>query len=150
VLPRCCRIAADGLVIDEAFVDIEPEISAVALCVDLPVVVLRSFGKFYGLAGLRLGFAIAHRDIAQRVSLALGPWPCSGPALNIGLAALRDEEWARRTRNAIQHRARELDTVLAVAGFTIFGSDSFWKDFATHPILLFQKKRGWLRLDPGM
>jgi cobalamin biosynthetic protein CobC len=129
VLPRCCRIAADGLVIDEAFVDIEPEISAVALCVDLPVVVLRSFGKFYGLAGLRLGFAIAHRDIAQRVSLALGPWPCSGPALNIGLAALRDEEWARRTRNAIQHRAR---AVLAVAGFTIFGGTGLFR-LVQHP-----------------
>lgn len=120
------------LVIDEAFADMKPEISAVTLCVDLPVVILRSFGKFYGLAGLRLGFAIAHRDIAQRVSLALGPWPCSGPALNIGLAALRDKEWARCTRNAIQHRARKLDTVLAVAGLTILGGTGLFR-LAQHP-----------------
>jgi cobalamin biosynthetic protein CobC len=120
------------LIIDEAFVDIEPEISAVGLCVNMPVVVLRSFGKFYGLAGLRLGFAIAHRDIAQRVSLALGPWPCSGPALNIGVAALRDQEWAHRTRNAIQHQARELDTVLAVAGFTILGGTGLFR-LVQHP-----------------
>jgi cobalamin biosynthetic protein CobC len=120
------------LVIDEAFADMKPEISAVALCVELPAVILRSFGKFYGLAGLRLGFAIAHRDIAQRVSLALGPWPCSGPALNIGIAALRDKEWARCTRNAIQHGARELDTVLAVAGFTILGGTGLFR-LVQHP-----------------
>ncbi len=115
------------LMIDESFADIEPEISAVELCVDLPVVVLRSFGKFYGLAGLRLGFAIAHQDIAQRVSLALGPWACSGPALNIGLAALRDKEWARCTRNEIQHGARELDAVLATTGFTIVGGTGLFR-----------------------
>jgi cobalamin biosynthetic protein CobC len=120
------------LVIDEAFADMKPEISAVALCVELPAVILRSFGKFYGLAGLRLGFAIAHRDIAQRVSLALGPWPCSGPALNIGVAALRDKEWARCTRNAIQHGARELDNVLAVAGFTILGGTGLFR-LVQHP-----------------
>lgn len=120
------------LIIDEAFVDTEPEISAVALCVDLPVVILRSFGKFYGLAGLRLGFAIAHRDIAQRVSLALGPWPCSGPALNIGLTALRDKEWARGTRSAIQYGAHELDTVLTVAGFTIRGGTGLFR-LVQHP-----------------
>jgi cobalamin biosynthetic protein CobC len=120
------------LVIDEAFADMKPEISAVALCVELPVVVLRSFGKFYGLAGLRLGFAIAHRDIAQRVSLALGPWPCSGPALNIGIAALRDREWARCTRDAIEHRADELDIVLATAGFTVVGGTGLFR-LVQHP-----------------
>jgi cobalamin biosynthetic protein CobC len=115
------------LVVDEAFADTEPEISAVGLCVDLPVVVLRSFGKFYGLAGLRLGFAIAHKDIAQRVALALGPWPCSGPALTIGTAALRDHQWAHGTREALQHQARELDTVLAAAGFRIVGGTGLFR-----------------------
>jgi len=134
-LARAAELLQDRggwLVIDEAFADMEPEISAVGLCVDLPVVILRSFGKFYGLAGLRLGFAIAHRDIAERISLALGPWPCSGPALNIGLAALRDREWARCTRNAIQHRTRELDTVLAVAGLTILGGTGLFR-LVQHP-----------------
>jgi cobalamin biosynthetic protein CobC len=126
------RDSGGWLVIDEAFADMKPEISAVGLCVDLPVVVLRSFGKFYGLAGLRLGFAIAPRDIAKRISLALGPWPCSGPALSIGLVALRDEEWARSTRNAIEHRARELDAALAVAGFRILGGPGLFR-LAQHP-----------------
>jgi cobalamin biosynthetic protein CobC len=120
------------LVIDEAFADVEPGISAAGLCTDLPVVVLRSFGKFYGLAGLRLGFAIAPRDIAQRVALALGPWPCSGPALHIGTAALRDHEWARRTRDAVAQQARELDAVLMAAGFGIVGGTGLFR-LARHP-----------------
>jgi cobalamin biosynthetic protein CobC len=115
------------LVVDEAFADIGPEISVVELCANLPVVVLRSFGKFYGLAGLRLGFAIASPDIARRISLALGPWPCSGPALTIGAAALRDKEWADRTRVAIQAQAQKLDAVLADAGFTITGGTGLFR-----------------------
>jgi cobalamin biosynthetic protein CobC len=121
------RSRGGWLVVDEAFADIEPEISVAGLCPDLPVVVLRSFGKFYGLAGLRLGFAIAPPDIARRIALALGPWPCSGPALNIGAAALRDREWADRTRTTIQTQARKLDDVLAGAGFTIVGGTGLFR-----------------------
>jgi cobalamin biosynthetic protein CobC len=115
------------LVVDEAFADVQPEISSVELCADLPVVVLRSFGKFYGLAGLRLGFAVAPRDIAQRIALALGPWPCSGPALTIGAAALRDQEWAHRTRDALRHRACEVDAVLAAAEFRVVGGTDLFR-----------------------
>jgi cobalamin biosynthesis protein CobC len=115
------------LVVDEAFADIEPQISVIELCTDLPVVLLRSFGKFYGLAGLRLGFAVAPPDIARRIARALGPWPCSGPALNIGAAALRDREWAERTRLAIQAQARKLDDVLTGAGFTIAGGTGLFR-----------------------
>jgi cobalamin biosynthetic protein CobC len=111
------------LVVDEAFADIEPDIGVV----ELPVVVLRSFGKFYGLAGLRLGFAIASPDIARRIALALGPWPCSGPALTIGAAALRDREWADCTRVKIQVQARKLDAVLTGAGFTIAGGTGLFR-----------------------
>jgi len=130
VLARAAaRLQARGgwLVVDEAFVDIEPDISVAGLCTDLPVVVLRSFGKFYGLAGLRLGFAIARPDIARRISGALGPWPCSGPALVIGAAALGDREWASRTRVTIQDQARKLDAVLANAGFTIVGGSGLYR-----------------------
>jgi cobalamin biosynthesis protein CobC len=115
------------LVVDEAFADIEPEISVVELCADLPVVVLRSFGKFYGLAGLRLGFAIAPPDITRRIAQALGPWPCSGPALNIGAAALSDRAWADHTRVTIQVQARKLDDVLVSAGFTIAGGTGLFR-----------------------
>jgi cobalamin biosynthesis protein CobC len=109
------------LVVDEAFADIDPAISAVALCSDLPVVILRSFGKFYGLAGLRLGFAVGAPATIARIGAALGPWPCSGPALLIGAAALGDQPWADRTRRALEQQARALDEVLVKAGFTIAG-----------------------------
>jgi cobalamin biosynthetic protein CobC len=115
------------LVVDEAFADIDPAVSAVALCPDWPVVILRSFGKFYGLAGLRLGFAIGEPDIVARISAALGPWPCSGPALLIGAAALGDQPWADRTRGALEQQARKLDEILIKAGFAIVGGTSLFR-----------------------
>jgi cobalamin biosynthetic protein CobC len=120
------------LVVDEAFADIDPAVSAVALCPNWPVVILRSFGKFYGLAGLRLGFAIGEPDIVARITAALGPWPCSGPALLIGAAALGDQPWADRTRGALEQQARKLDQVLAKAGFAIVGGTPLFR-LARHP-----------------
>jgi cobalamin biosynthetic protein CobC len=115
------------LVIDEAFADLDPASSAVALCHDLPVIVLRSFGKFYGLAGLRLGFAIGPPAMIQRVASALGPWACSGPALAIGRAALLDEEWTDRTRRTLKSSADRLDNVLGASGFAIVGGTALFR-----------------------
>jgi cobalamin biosynthesis protein CobC len=120
------------LIIDEAFADVDPTVSAVALCADLPVLILRSFGKFYGLAGLRLGFAIGSFDMIVRIATALGPWPVSGPALLIGAAALGDQPWADSTRRALQQQARALDEVLLRAGFTIAGGTTLFR-LARHP-----------------
>ena len=120
------------LVVDEAFADVDPAVSAVALCADLPVLILRSFGKFYGLAGLRLGFAIGAPDMIARIATALGPWPVSGPALLIGAAALGDQPWADRTRHALQQQARALDEVLVKAGFAIAGGTALFR-LARHP-----------------
>src|SRR5439155_1551049 len=111
---------------------IDVSVSSVALCPGWPVVILRSFGKFYGLAGLRLGFAIGERDIVARVSEALGPWPCSGPALLIGAAALDDQPWADNTRGRLEQQARKLDEVLVKAGFTIAGGTPLFR-LARHP-----------------
>jgi len=120
------------LVVDEAFADVVPDISAVALCPDWPVVILRSFGKFYGLAGLRLGFAIGAPVIVDRIVTALGPWACSGPALLIGTAALGDQPWAERMRSALPEQARKLDDVLLKAGFSIAGGTPLFR-LARHP-----------------
>ncbi len=78
------------LVVDEAFIDFLP--ASASLAGDCPrnAIVLRSFGKAYGLAGLRLGFAIAEPNIAARLQEELGPWSVSGPALAIGRAALME------------------------------------------------------------
>jgi cobalamin biosynthetic protein CobC len=129
-LARTASIVAkrDGwLIIDEAFADVVPAISAVGLCARYPVVILRSFGKFYGLAGLRLGFALASQPIANQIKKALGPWACSGPALMIGAAALRDDTWANATRAWLTQQADALDDVLQQAGFTTAGGTSLYR-----------------------
>ncbi|ABD89278.1 threonine-phosphate decarboxylase CobD [Rhodopseudomonas palustris] len=115
------------LVIDEAFADVTPDISATALCAALPIVILRSFGKFYGLAGLRLGFALAAPSIADRIEAAIGPWCCSGPALRIGAAALRDRAWADATRTALTQQAIRLDAVLNKAGLNVVGGTALYR-----------------------
>ena len=128
------RLRARGgwLILDEAFADVDPAVSAVALCAKLPVVILRSFGKFYGLAGLRLGFAMAAPELAAGIVAALGPWPCSGPALHIGARALADQPWAERTRDKLKREAGKLDEILARAGFAILGGTSLFR-LARHP-----------------
>jgi cobalamin biosynthetic protein CobC len=115
------------LIIDEAFADIEPLCSSVDLTSEQPIVVLRSFGKFFGLAGLRLGFAIARQDIVDKIATALGPWPVSGPALVIGRAALSDRQWAAQTRERLQRQASRLDTLLARAGLDVIGGTSLFR-----------------------
>ncbi|MEM9795027.1 MAG: threonine-phosphate decarboxylase [Pseudomonadota bacterium] len=119
--------AADAplVVIDESFCDISPEASLIDLARRPGTVVLKSFGKFWGLAGLRLGFAIGTGDTIGPLRDALGPWPCSGPALTIGTAALRDQNWASETRARLQSDAGRLDTLLNPLGTIIGGTPLF-------------------------
>lgn len=120
--------ARDGtMVIDEAFADLDPANSAVALCRNWPVVVLRSFGKFYGLAGLRLGFAVGPQPLIARVREAMGPWTCSGPALAVGSAALDDERWANEMREELREQAAKLDAALQAAGFAAVGGTALFR-----------------------
>src|SRR5205823_3890047 len=82
------------LVVDEAFGDVASVDASLAGEVARGnIVVLRSFGKFFGLAGLRLGFALAAPDIAARLAAWLGPWAVAAPAIAIGEAALADTVW---------------------------------------------------------
>jgi len=122
-------VAARGgmMVIDEAFADLDPAVSAVALCRRWPVVALRSFGKFYGLAGLRLGFAVAAPELSARIREAIGPWICSGPALAVGRAALGDERWTNGTRDKLRGQAAKLDAVLQAAGFAPAGGTALFR-----------------------
>jgi cobalamin biosynthetic protein CobC len=93
------RACGGLLVVDEAFQEAEPGLpSAVPLVAEGHTLVLRSFGKFHGLAGLRLGFAVLPAPLASRLEAMLGPWAVSGPALHAGLAALTDDAWAAAQR----------------------------------------------------
>jgi cobalamin biosynthetic protein CobC len=94
------QLAASGgwLIVDEAFIDATPA-SSVAAHTQLPgLIVLRSLGKFFGLAGVRCGFALCEPRIARALSVAVGPWSVGGPAQSIATQALRDSAWQRQMR----------------------------------------------------
>ena len=91
------------------------------------IVVLRSFGKFYGLPGIRLSFALAAPNIAARLAAALGPWPLSGTAIALGTEALADIAWREAARNALAEAARRLDALLVRAGLAPIGGTSLFR-----------------------
>jgi len=116
------------LLVDEAFMEVAAEGTSLADHVEEGnIVVLRSFGKFYGLAGLRLSFALAAPEIATRIGTALGPWPVSSAALTIGAAALADAEWRGRTRSKLAEAALRLDACLVKAGLEVIGGTSLFR-----------------------
>lgn len=129
------RLARRGglLVVDEAFADLEDEAGlGAALPLAGPgvlggLLLLRSFGKSYGLAGLRLGFALAAPEAAARLRAALGPWAVSGPALAIGTAALGDRAWLEATKVRLARDTRRLDALLIGAGLTVLGGTRLFR-----------------------
>jgi cobalamin biosynthetic protein CobC len=110
------------LIIDEAFIDLTgPEASMVPRIPAPGAIVLRSFGKTYGLAGLRLGFAVASQDDCALLRRAIGPWAVSGPAIEIARRALADDAWRARTGLRLHAEAARLDILLRRAGFEVPG-----------------------------
>jgi cobalamin biosynthetic protein CobC len=125
-------VAARLLVVDEAFIDLLPHEASLAGDLSDNAIVLRSFGKTYGLAGLRLGFAIAPTPLAARLRDELGPWAVSGPALSIGATALADDAWLQAAAARLIADARKLDELLLSAGFTVLGGTPLFR-LASHP-----------------
>ncbi len=110
------------LVVDEAFADALPEMSIADMAGAPGLLVHRSFGKFYGLAGVRLGFALTTPALAETLRRRLGPWAVSGPALAIGRAVLSSEEARERIAAEVQDQAQRRDAVLAAAGLPLVGA----------------------------
>jgi cobalamin biosynthetic protein CobC len=116
------------LVIDEAFADVAPAGASLAGDVGRGnIVVLRSFGKFFGLAGLRLGFTIAAPSLIERLDAMLGPWAVSGPALYIGEKALTDQSWTEQALTRLTEAKVRLDAILSRAGLEIIGGTSLFR-----------------------
>ncbi len=120
-------LGAPLTVIDESFADIRPERSLIAHADTPGVIVLKSFGKFWGLAGLRLGFAIGAPELIARLRELLGPWPVSGPALAVGELALIDTGWATRTRKRLDRDAARLDGLMQGAGAELAGGCALFR-----------------------
>ena len=139
-------------IIDESFCDICPEASLIDSSVSPGVIVLKSFGKFWGLAGLRLGFVIGDPMLVADLSARLGPWPVSGPALTIGAIALTDEAWATETRARLNADAMRLDALLIRRGAALQGGTSLFRLYEVEDAAAWQvrlaKAHIWSRIFP--
>jgi cobalamin biosynthetic protein CobC len=120
------------LIIDEAFMDVVPGQSFVPLMAEDGTVVLRSFGKIFGLAGARLGFAITGPEFARTLRHALGPWPVSSPTIRVGIQALTDRTWLRHASRRLSGDAARLNDLLNCAGLDVLGGTLLFR-LARHP-----------------
>ncbi|RVD73917.1 MAG: threonine-phosphate decarboxylase [Mesorhizobium sp.] len=130
LLQLAARLRARGglLVVDEAFMDVGPAAESLAGDVGQGgIVVLRSFGKFFGLAGVRLGFALADTLTVQRLETQLGPWAVAGPALEYGIRALGDTQWQAAMRGRLAQDAARLDKLFARFGATVAGGTTLFR-----------------------
>jgi cobalamin biosynthetic protein CobC len=152
------------LVVDESFADTVPDVSLASDAGRTGLLLLRSFGKFYGLAGLRLGFVLGNEvDVAALAAMA-GPWPISGAAIEIGRRVLLDHAWAEATRARLAGEAGRLDDIARGAGLSLVGGTQLFRLYETGEAIvaqerlargkiwsrIFRDEPGWLRLGlPG-
>lgn len=99
------------LIVDEAFIDSCPKNSLVGVA-KKGLVILRSLGKFFGLAGIRSGFVIADEDLLSRLNDRLGPWAMSHPSRFIASQALQDSHWQTQARHILKEKTKQLQLML--------------------------------------
>lgn len=120
------------LVIDESFADATPDLSlAPHLGEGGPenILILRSFGKFYGLAGLRLGFVLGASALIARLATMAGPWAVSGPAIAAGRVALRDAPWRARSIARLVDDCARLDALATARGWDLVGGTALFRTY---------------------
>lgn len=139
-------------IIDESFCDVAPEASLMP-CATVPgTLVLKSFGKFWGLAGARLGFVIGDPALVATLEAMLGPWAVAGPAVEIGRAALEDTGWAARTRARLTEDAARLDGLMQQAGADCAGGTVLFRLYEVAEATVWQERLArqqiWSRVFP--
>lgn len=117
------RLAERGgwLVVDEAFIDCTPAYSLAAFSQRPGLIVLRSFGKFFGLAGIRLGFVLAQPSVLQQLAELLGPWTISGPSRVVATALLQNQAAQRQQRERLLADGERLAALLSAQGLAPTG-----------------------------
>lgn len=149
---RAAEFDAPFTVIDESFCDIAPELSHIDRAARDDTIILKSFGKFWGLAGLRLGFAIGSPELIHRLSALIGPWAVSGPALSIGAKALNDPSWAAATRTRLAADRARMDRLLCDKGATLVGGTDLFRLYEVDNARILQDRlaraRIWTRVFP--
>ncbi len=152
------------LVVDESFVDATPRLSLAPDAGRPGLLILRSFGKFYGLAGVRLGFALGSEADIDVLAAQAGPWPVSGAAIAIGRRASLDREWVIKTSARLDRDYRRLDALIQSQGWALIGGTPLFRLYDTGDARaaqaklaaahiwsrIFSERPGWLRLGlPG-
>ena len=138
------------LLVDEAFMDSRQELSLVPQTPQPGLVVLRSLGKFFGLAGLRVGFVFAQQKILNDLQDKLGPWTVSGPARESARMVLLDKSWQEANRQRLQQQGERLKTLLITSGLKPSGGTDLFQ-WIQHPQALrlqqqFAELGIWIRL----
>ncbi|OON59093.1 threonine-phosphate decarboxylase [Massilia sp. KIM] len=151
LLDWASRLHARGgwLVVDEAFGDTAPALSVAPHAAQPGLIVLRSVGKFFGLAGLRLGFVAAQEALLAGLADLLGPWAVSGPAQEIALAALRDSRWQEATQRQLALDGERMRALLRAHGIDAGGTPLFqwWPEAQPEAFHEHMARRGiWCRL----
>jgi len=100
------------LIVDEAFMDVTPELSLLGFGTKPGLIILRSLGKFFGLAGIRSGFVISHHDLLKQLAEKIGPWSVTGPSRYIAIQALRDTKWQYESRKQLIQSGKKLKILL--------------------------------------
>ncbi|WP_028492259.1 threonine-phosphate decarboxylase CobD [Thioalkalivibrio sp. ALE19] len=123
------RLARRGgwLVVDEAFVDSEPQLSLVPEGPRDGLVVLRSLGKFFGLAGARVGFVFAPEALRRVLSARLGPWSVPGPSRQVAAGALADHGWQSARRMQLAGEGERLAGLLRAHGLAPDGGTALFQ-----------------------
>ena len=142
----------DLIIIDESFCDVTPEKSLIHLTKQKNVIVLKGLGKFWGLAGLRLGFAIAAPELIESINKLIGPWAISGPAQFIGKAALSDINWISNTRLKLEVNSERLDQIMISHNIKPIGGTDLFRLFEVKDANRIQTKLAksfiWTRIFP--
>jgi len=141
------------LVVDESFADPRPDLSIAPMAGEKEnLFVLRSFGKFYGLAGVRLGFLLGHPDAVSGIRELAGPWPISGAAIEIGSAALQDQNWATQTTSRLRQDCVHMDEMALKKGWELVGGCELFRLYDTPSAAQAQKHLAsshiWSRIFP--
>jgi cobalamin biosynthesis protein CobC len=134
------------LVVDESFADAFPQGSLAAEAGRTGLLVLRSFGKFYGLAGLRLGFVFGSAEDVAALAAIVGPWPVSGAAIEIGRTALLDCAWADVTRRRLEADVPRLDALALSVGWRLIGGTPLFRLYYVGDAAAVQERLGRARI----
>jgi cobalamin biosynthetic protein CobC len=145
------RLARRGgwLIVDEAFIDATPEESLLHAGTQRGLIVLRSVGKFFGLAGLRLGFVAAEADLLEVLADHIGPWSVTAATQLIGTQALGDTQWQTAMREQLILQGQRLYDLLSEFGIQASGTALFqwWQEECAEQFHEHMAQRGiWVRL----